>query len=90
MTLWHIEFSEEAENDVESLDKAIRKRGFNTLERLETHFDDMVPMPLGGLWKGFFKLRVGDWRIIHKVRTIENVLMIHYIDRGDKIYKRKK
>lgn len=88
--LWRIEFSEKAENDLESFDKIVRNRVFDALERLETHFDELVPLPLGGLWKGFFKLRVGDWRVIYEVKMSEYILMVHYIDRRDKIYKRRK
>lgn len=44
-------------------------------------------MPLHGEWKGFFKLRVGSWRVIYNVDYFKKIITIHYIDSRDKIYK---
>lgn len=52
------------------------------------HFDETVPLPLGGDFKGFFKLRIGDWRIVYEVKGIEQEIIIHAVDKRDKIYKR--
>ena len=54
-----------------------------------TNFQNITPLPLGGRWKGFFKLRVEDWRIIYEVSHDSRLVIVHAIDTRDKIYKRR-
>lgn len=88
MASWRIEFSESAENDLADLDKQIARRIIDAGEWLAENFDGIVPIPLGGSWRGFFKFRVGDWRVIYKIKSSESALIVHYIDHRGKIYKR--
>ena len=88
MVIWRVEFSENAENAMAILDKPIRQRVIGGLEWLSGNFDTIVPLPLGNRWRGFFKFRVGDWRVIYEIKPNEYALKIHYIDHRSKIYKR--
>lgn len=88
MASWRVEFSKQAENDFGRLDKPIRKRVVEALEWLAKNFDDIVPIPLGGPWRGFFKFRVGDWRVIYAIKPTTHALVVYYIDRRDRVYKR--
>jgi len=86
---WKIEFEPKAVDDLKSLDKPVRKRILQRLEWLGINFSQVTPLPLSGEWKGFFKLRVGDWRVVYKIDDDKKILIIAYIDSRDKIYKRK-
>ena len=66
MPAWHFRITPEGEKDLDHLDKSIRKRVIEKLKWLTQSFDDVTPFPLGGQWRGFFKLRVNDWRIIYR------------------------
>jgi mRNA interferase RelE/StbE len=90
MSKWSLDFTPEAEDDLERLDKNLQKRIGEKLEWLQDNFDKIIPSALGSEWRGFFKLRVGDWRVIYKVKWDKNQIIIYVIDRRDKIYKRKK
>lgn len=89
MGRWQIELSEQAEKDLAVLDHFWRRRIIDKLNWLADNFDDVTPLPLSESWGGFFKLRVGDWRVIYKIDYSIYLLIVHYIDRRDKIYKRK-
>ncbi len=89
MAQWRVELSEKAESDIKAIDRPVRKRIMEALEWLSDNFDSVVPIPLEGYWKRFFKLRVGDWRAIYDIDVADRVLTVHLIDRRDKIYKRK-
>lgn len=89
MGKWRIEFSLSAENDLAMLDKPVRRRVVDALEWLSENFDVVVPIPLGGPWKGFLKLRVGDWRVIYEIKPENSALVIRYIDHRREIYKRR-
>jgi len=67
MSKWSLSFTLEAKNDLERLDKNLRRRVIEKLGWLKDNFDKIIPSALGGEWRGFFKLRVGDWRIIYKI-----------------------
>ena len=87
--IWRVSVTSEAEKDLEHLDTSIRKRVLEKLAWLRNNFDFLIPLPLGGKWRGFFKLRVGDWRIVYEVETKKSLVTVHRIDRRDKVYKLK-
>lgn len=88
--MWHAEFRGKAEYDLAKLERPLQRRIIERLEWLEENFEEITPLPLGGEWKGFFKLRAGDWRIIYTIEPRERIIVVHYIDNRDKIYKRKR
>ena len=90
MTEWRAEFSEKAESDLRMLDRLVRRQIIDRIGWLVENFDSVTPLPLHGKWRGFFKLRVGDWRVVYEIEAGEKILKIHYIDHRDKIYKRGK
>ena len=87
---WLVEFSREAEADLMKLGAPMRRRIIDRLGWLEANFDSVVPLVLGGKFRGFFKLRVGDWRVIYGIAWERRRITVHYIDRRDKVYKRKR
>jgi mRNA interferase RelE/StbE len=90
MPEWRFELTKEAEEDLEKLDSSIRDRILEKLKWFRENFEQIIPLPLGGKWRGFFKLRIGDYRVVYEVEKVKKVVTIHYIDRRDKIYKRRK
>ena len=89
MPQWKVKFTIEAEEDLDKLDKRIRERVLEKMLWLNDNFDQIIPLPLGGRWQGFFKLRVGDWRVIYEIEDVKKQITIHQIDHRDKIYKRR-
>jgi mRNA interferase RelE/StbE len=87
MRKWKIEFTFEADEDLDKLDKRIRKRVIEKVIWLRDNFNQIIPLPLSGKWQGFFKLRIGDWRVIYEIEAVKNQITIHRIDHRDKIYK---
>lgn len=90
MPQWKVKFTVEAEKDLDKLDKQIRERVLEKILWLKDNFDQIIPLPLGGRWQGFFKLRVGDWRVIYEVEDVKKRLTIHLIDHRDKVYQRRR
>lgn len=84
---WHIVITKEAWGDLKKLDGVIYKRIVQKLNWFQKYFPDVVPLPLSGSWRGFLKLRVGDWRIIYEVDHQKKYIFIHLIDHRKKIYK---
>jgi len=89
MPQWKVVFTIEAEEDLDRLDKQVRRRVIEKILWLRDSFNEVLPLPLGGKWQRFFKLRVGDWRVIYEVEDPKKQITVHRIDRRDKIYKRR-
>ncbi|OGF64107.1 hypothetical protein A2661_00130 [Candidatus Giovannonibacteria bacterium RIFCSPHIGHO2_01_FULL_45_24] len=90
MASWSLKFSPGANKDLSKLDSEIRLRVIEKLEWLFGNFDSILPQVLHAEFKAFFKLRVGDWRVMYKIDWIEHVITIRYIEHRNKVYKRKR
>lgn len=90
MSNWLYKITKEAENDIDNLDRQIRDRVLEKLKWMAHNFENIIPFPLGGEWRGFFKLRVGDWRIIYEIDLIEKTVIIHHVNHRNKVYKRRR
>lgn len=89
MSSWRVEFVAEAEADLRLIQKTWRRKILERVKWLGESFDVITPIPLHGEWRGFFKLRVGDWRVVYLIEYDRRVILIRYIDRRDRIYKKK-
>ena len=56
MSVWSLEFTKQAEKDLNMLDRSIRVRIIEKLEWLLENFDSLFPAPLAAEWSDFFKL----------------------------------
>ena len=90
MTRWLLDLTCDAEDDLARLDFPVRKRILERLEWTAENFDTIIPLPLTGEYRDFYKLRVGDWRIFYKVNHQTHALLVCYIDRRDKAYKKRR
>ncbi len=72
----------DAVDDVESLPVVIKARFAVVVARLEAWPDVSGAKPLRGEWKGHYRIRVGDWRVIFKpVRP--DVIVVRVANRRD-------
>ena len=90
MPRWQFFVTPEAEQNMDALDMPIQTRVVGKLHWLVEHFDDIVPLPLGGPWRGFFKLRVGDWRVIYEIESEQERVIVHHIGKRDEVYRQKR
>lgn len=82
-----VELTDIAEENLKRLDSFIAKRIVSKIRWFAENFDFKEPQALEGKLKGFYKLRVGDWRVVYSVETGGNKIIIHFIDHRSKVYK---
>lgn len=87
--LWSVSFTHGAEKNLNELDNKIKKRVVNKILWLRDNFNQIDPLSLSSEWQGFFKLRIGEWRVIYDIDNNIKEITIHKIDKRDKVYKRK-
>ncbi|MBN2198020.1 type II toxin-antitoxin system mRNA interferase toxin, RelE/StbE family [Candidatus Wolfebacteria bacterium] len=84
-----VKFTPEGENDLRKLDNLIQKRVIDKIHWLDKNFSRIIPESLSNVWKDYFKLRVGNWRIIYQVEHKVNLIVIYRIELRDKVYKNR-
>lgn len=84
--VWKIVLTKDAEKNLLELDKKIYLRVRKKLEWLERNFEQIVPLPLERAWSGFFKLRIGDYRVIYKIYWDERLLVIACVGHRRDVY----
>ena len=87
--MWRFRVTTEARDSIVHLDSTVRRRVLEKLAWFKDHVDDVVPVPLAASMRGYFKLRVGDWRIVYSADVGTHTIVIHLVDRRDQIYKSK-
>jgi len=87
MSNWKVKFTPEGKEDLKNLDREVKQRILKKLKWLQQNFDEIAPLPLSGKWQGFFKLRVGKWRVIYKKDSSKNLIVVFVIGKRDKVYK---
>ena len=72
--------------DLSNIDKVPAQRIVNKLSWLAKNLDLVSPLPLKGDLAGFFKLRIGDWRVIYQVDYDIEEITVHQIGHRKEIY----
>ena len=87
METWSLAFTAAAEEDFKKLDAPVRRRIAGKLEWLRGNFHTLTPAALGNEWHGYFKLRIGDWRVIYWVDWAQFLIVVYAIGNRDNVYR---
>ncbi len=82
-----VEFTPQAEEDILRLDKTIAQNIANKIAWLSQSIELITPTPLKGKFKGKYKLRVGDWRIIYSYEHASQAITIYAVRHRREVYK---
>jgi mRNA interferase RelE/StbE len=84
---FRVEFTRQAEADILRLDKSVAQLIVNKIDRLSQSIEKIVPTQLKGKFKGKYKLRAGDWRIIYSINNSVQVITVYAIRHRREVYK---
>lgn len=70
-----IVFHPSVQEDVAALDKTMRQRARNAIETRLTADPARYGKPLRGTLAGYWKLRVGDWRVVYAIHGQEVIVL---------------
>jgi len=77
-----------AVRDIERLDKGVARRIVKRIRWLAGNIDTVPLEALTGALSGFYKFRVGDFRIIYEILHTEGTIVIHAVGHRSEIYRR--
>lgn len=83
---YSVEYEPEAIADLKILNQAVQERIVNKINWLAASFDQITPQPLTAELSGFFKMRVGDYRIIYEFNREKRIIFIDRIGHRRDIY----
>ena len=87
MSAWSSVFTVEAEGDFKRLDSATRNRVRVKLAWIQERMAQIKHEPLHAQWKGFYKLRLGDWRLVYEIEHAAHRIIVHRIRKRDEVYR---
>ena len=81
---YELEFTEEAVTDLEKLTQVIQIRIINKINWLAENFEQLTPQPLTGELANFYKLRVGDYRVLYTFSNEPKLSLFTKLDIAEK------
>lgn len=84
---YQIRYEKTAIDDLKKLPKPIRKRIVEKIEWLAENADKIIHKSLQGNLSDFYKLRVGDYRVIYELDQTNMKIFIDHVGHRRDIYK---
>jgi len=86
--VYQIRILESAARDLRRLDKQVSRRVVSRIRWLAENVEHIQMEALTGDLAGFYKLRVGDCRVVYQVLHEERLILIHLLGHRREIYRR--
>ena len=83
---WIVKFVPSAVNELKKLPRDIQHRIINVIESIVT-VNPYIGEHLRGDFKGYYKIRVGDYRIIYTLENKECIILIVRISHRKDVYR---
>jgi mRNA interferase RelE/StbE len=85
---YQVRLTPEALDELSQLDRTVAQRILSKIKWLSENFESLTPEILtGGDLTGFFKLRVGNYRVIYTTTKKNHTITIHLLSHRSDIYK---
>jgi mRNA interferase RelE/StbE len=78
-----------AARDLARIDRPDARRIVQRISWLASNLGTVRPEALSGDLAGFYKLRVGDFRVIYEMLDAEQTVLVHAIGHRREIYRRR-
>ena len=87
--VFRVQFTKEAEADLEGLDPTIRRRVIERLRWLADNAESVRHEALTGSLGGLFRLRTGNYRTLYDLAPGEEIILVHAVGHRRDIYRRR-
>jgi len=86
--MFDLRIQDEALQELENIDKANRQRIIRKIRWLQQNIGNTTPQKLSGNFAGFYKLRVGDYRVIYEIIQEKQIIVVHLIGHRRDVYEK--
>ncbi|MEX2515213.1 MAG: type II toxin-antitoxin system RelE/ParE family toxin [Candidatus Paceibacterota bacterium] len=84
--MWKVYITPQAKETLNKLDTAVCERIEKKLRWLAENVDSVNHERLSGNYSDFFKLRVGDYRVLYRLRPESNLIRVDAAGHRSEIY----
>lgn len=84
--MFKVEYAKGVVKDLKNLPKPVRKKALQIIEKILV-MDPDVGRPLTGPYKGLWKYRIGDYRIIYSIEKDRLVIFVLRIQHRKDVYQ---
>jgi mRNA interferase RelE/StbE len=85
--IYTVEYQPDAIAALKKLDKVTQKRIINKISWFAENFEQITPQSLSENWAAFYKLRIGDYRVIYNFDEQVQIIWIEKIGHRREIYE---
>jgi mRNA interferase RelE/StbE len=85
--MYSLRILDAATRELAAIDRQVAERIARRIRWLAENIESIRPLPLSGELSSFYKLRVGDYRVIYEILGPEQTLIIHAIGHRREIYR---
>jgi mRNA interferase RelE/StbE len=82
-----LELKQKAIEQLNKINPTIQQRIIKKLQWLEDNFENIIPLTLTANLSGFYKMRIGDYRVIYTFQGSNKIITIHEIGHRKDIYE---
>ena len=83
---YSVSFEQESVDDLDQISQVMRVRILKKIQWLSVNFEKIPALPLTGQWSGFYKLRIGDYRVIYEFDVDNQLIFIARVGHRREIY----
>lgn len=87
--VYQVRILDAAARELARLDRLIGQRIVKRINWLAANLDSVRLETLTGDLAGFYKLRVGDYRILYEILEDEHTIVLHKIGHRKEVYRRR-
>ena len=85
--MYSLRILDAATRDLAALDRQVASRIVQRIRWLAENVEAIKPLPLSGNLSDFYKLRVGDYRVLYEILSTEQTLVVHAVGHRREIYR---
>ena len=86
--MYHVRILNAAARELARLDRPVGRRVVKRINWLAANLDNVRVEALTGDLADFYKLRVGDYRVLYEILESEHAIVIHHIGHRRDIYRK--
>jgi len=86
--VYSVEYVESVSKDLSKLDKTIRLRIVDKIEKFLIKDPQGLGKPLTGVFKGFWRYRFDDYRVIYRIKHEEILIIIFRVGHRKNVYSK--
>jgi mRNA interferase RelE/StbE len=83
---YHVQFTARARKEFKALDNTIAERVLEKIEQLAQRIDNTKHEAMKGQFSGYYKLRVGNYRVLYTLDREARILLVEVIGHRRDVY----